>query len=85
MKASQYNDTFAQLRNYADANKSDPFAYSRAMTHTLNGLCDNLSSAEDCRYKAEPVLETRIFPVASPLYPNGQTYTVTVYRNIQRP
>lgn len=77
MKARHYNDTHQQALNYADADKSDPFTYSRVMSHITNGLCDD-NGQEDCRYKAEPSLETRI---AS----NGQSYQVTVYRSLQRP
>lgn len=37
---SQRAAQFAAARRYADANKSDPFAYSVALSHIRNGLCD---------------------------------------------
>lgn len=58
---------------YAKANKSDPFAYSRAMTHLNNGL-----ATADASYEAEP------FEVERKAV-NGTTYTATEYKNVRRP
>lgn len=63
----------ADAKAYALANKSDPFAYSRAMTHLSVGI-----ATADVRYEAKPIeVERRAA--------NGQTYTVTEYHNVRRP
>ena len=36
MKARHYNDTHAQALAYAEADRSDPFTYSRIMSHIAN-------------------------------------------------
>jgi len=56
MKATQYNDTLRQALTYAEADRSDPFTYSRIMSHIANGVCDDKDRGEDSRYKAERVV-----------------------------
>lgn len=65
-------------RAYAAADRSDPFAFNRAITHMNNGISSVGSRGEDAFYKAEPYQETRYLP-------DGREYSVTVYKNIQRP
>lgn len=68
---------FEGARNYALAEKSDPFAFARAMSHTLNGIA-NIHNGEDAFYQADPYQETRVLP-------DGREYNVTAYRNVKRP
>ena len=70
MKARQYNDTHAQALAYAEADRSDPFTYSRIMAHIANGICDDRDRGEDSRYKTERVVAA-----------NGRVH----YTNVQRP
>ncbi len=87
MKASQYNDTHQQALNFAAFDASDPFTYSRIMSHNASGLCDDAVSGKeirDCRYKATVSYESRKFP-PSPLHPEGSEAPVAVYRSVQRP
>jgi len=70
MKAIHYNDTHAQALAYAEADRSDPFTYSRIMSHIANGVCDDKDRGEDSRYKAERVVGA-----------NGRVH----FTNIQRP
>ena len=70
MKARHYNDTLQQALNYAAADRSDPFAFARAMAHSANGICDSGPDGKNCRYKAEPV--------------RGE-YGRIAYTNVQRP
>lgn len=70
MKATQYNDTHIQALAYAEADRSDPFTYSRIMSHIANGVCDDKDRGEDSRYKAERVV--------------GESGRVH-YTNVQRP
>ena len=65
-------------RAYAAADRSDPFAFNRAMSHMKNGISSVGARGEDAFYKAEPYQETRYLP-------DGREYLVTVYKNIQRP
>ena len=70
MKATQYNDTFRQALAYAEADRSDPFTYSRIMSHIANGVCDDKDRGEDSRYKATRVVSE-----------SGRVH----YTNVQRP
>lgn len=65
-------------RNYAAADRSDPFAYSRAITHIRTGIADISQGGEDRFYSAEPFTEQRVLP-------DGTTYSATAYKNIRRP
>ena len=65
--------------NYAMADKSDPFAFSRAMTHTMNGVANYSDShGQSQYYEAERYMETRKLP-------DGREYKVPAYKNIKRP
>jgi hypothetical protein len=64
--------------NYAAGDKSDPFTLKRAMTHIRTGVAGIRKDGEDAFYKAEPAQEERELP-------DGRRYSVTVYRNMQRP
>lgn len=84
MKAQHYNDTLPQAYSYAAADKSDPFALSRAIAHIRQGICDDGPRGEDCRYKADAYLETRRLPNKPDGSP-GDEYQIVAYKNVQRP
>ena len=66
-------------KRYAEANKSDPFAYRRAKAHLLNNVASYANQqGQAAYYDAEPFTETRVLP-------DGTEYPATVYRNIIRP
>lgn len=66
-------------KRYAASDRSDPFAYARAMTHLQNGICRTPDSQHQAAiYDAEPFEETRVLP-------DGREYHATVYRNVVRP
>lgn len=67
------SNVYDRARLYAFADKSDPFAYSRAVTHIRSGL-----ALGDDGYSAEPTKETRQLP-------DGTSYQATVYHNVRRP
>lgn len=69
---------FQGAANYAAADRSDPFAFNRGMTHTLNGIASVAQDGRDAFYQATPAQEERFLP-------DGQSFHVTVYRNIERP
>lgn len=69
--------------NYANFHKSDPFAFSRAVSHINNGVSHCIVEREgrvdvDGGYSAEPYQETRQLP-------DGSKYNVTAYKNARRP
>lgn len=68
-------------KRWAMANKSDPFAYSRAMSHLKNGIASYRPDGEDAFYNAKHSLEERTLVV------NGveSTYMVSVYTDLTRP
>ena len=70
-------------KRYAASEKSDPFAYSRALTHLQSGVATfgNNNGAKGY-YDAEMYMEPRAIQM-----PNGQTleWQAEVYRNVVRP
>jgi hypothetical protein len=62
---------------FAAANPSDPFAFSRAITHINNGLSGPNARHERLDYDAEKASETRQLP-------DGTEYQAEVYRNVTR-
>lgn len=68
--------------NYAKADRSDPFAYSRTMTHLKNGISSLVNQhGQDAFYSATPFQDKRS-------YNNGKKeveYHVTAYKDIIRP
>ncbi len=69
----------ACAQNYANADRSDPFAYKRAICHLKNGISSRYThEGKEGFYNAEPFQETRMLP-------DGREYNITVYRNIIRP
>lgn len=66
--------------NYSLANKSDPFAYSRAMSHIKNGLC-----TDSATYEAQASSETRVLDAGMVFSDGSNTYAVTVWRDVKRP
>jgi len=65
-------------RRFAAADKSDPFAYGRAMAHLRSGLAGYDARGNSCFYDAEEATETRKLP-------DGTEYQARVYRNVVRP
>lgn len=65
-------------KHYAAADKSDPFALGRAMSHVQSGICGVNQDGSDAMYSADPYQEERITQ-------DGKPYSITVYRNIRRP
>jgi hypothetical protein len=83
-------DTVAEMTagalRYAAAEKSDPFAFARAMTHINNGIAQFTVNRENQRpsdgyYDAEPIKVDAFYVM------NGETihYKRTEYKNIARP
>lgn len=66
-------------KNYALADKSDPFAYNRAMTHVNNGISTVNGEAY---YQAEPYKEERTLVKTDG---SKENYFVDAYKNIKRP
>ena len=68
-------------RHYAAADRSDPFALDRAMTHIRVGICAPLPSGESAAYHADEYSEERSYEMG------GVTvrYRVPAYKNLQRP
>ncbi|HAX40276.1 MAG TPA: hypothetical protein DCY10_05320 [Clostridiales bacterium] len=63
---------------YAAADKSDPFAYARAIAHIKSGVAGVLPNGSDAFYSAEEYPEQRTLE-------DGTTFNVPAYRNICRP
>ena len=71
----------ADARLYADADKSDPFAFSRAMSHMKVGI----GRIDGSRYFARATTEQRTLERGMVFSDGSNTYPVTVYRDVQRP
>lgn len=65
-------------KRYAAADRTDPWAFDRAMTHMANGICGFNENGQDAFYSADEFVEDRVTVT-------GISYPVTVYRNIVRP
>lgn len=68
--------------DYAQFDRTDPFSYSRAISHINNGLCDRVQRGDelvDAHYKAEPTAEKHILPAT------GEEYNVLRHKNVSRP
>lgn len=77
--SAQRNRLMDGARNYALADRSDPFAYARIMTHVGNGIASIGAKDDDDRiYSAEPYRETRHLP-------DGTAFSVTCYKTMRRP
>ena len=71
-------------KRYAEADRTDPFAYSRAMSHLANGVADYaLKSGQGAYYDAKE--ETEMRQIQSVVTGKLESYPVTVYHNIVRP
>ena len=72
-------------KRYADADRSDPFTFARAMTHIRTGIVGFKDRGGEAIYSADEHMETRQLP-AGMKFSNGDTeYQVRAYRNITRP
>ena len=67
----------ASLR-YAEAEKSDPFAFRRALSHMRHGLTKPLQDGRDAHYDADSSFELRRTA-------HGEEYQVRVYHSRTRP
>ena len=65
-------------KRYAAADRTDPFAFDRAMAHMVSGVCGFTENGQDAFYSADEFIEERVTLT-------GITYPVTVYRNVVRP
>lgn len=72
-------DRVEAAKRYAAADRSDPFAFSRAMTHLNNGV------ASTGEYEAEETTETRHLPEGIQLSNGDTSYQVVGYKNVKRP
>lgn len=86
-KKDQRAIALAGARNYAAADRSDPFAFARMMTHIDNGIVSFGLKDGDAIYSAEPYKETRHLPitVVNGKEIGGEAYTVTCYKTMRRP
>lgn len=63
---------------FAAAEKSDPFALRRALSHIASGICGPTDEGKDGHYDADEVAEEAVTVT-------GSTFTKPAYRNIGRP
>lgn len=79
------NRYIESARRFAAADRSDPFAFSRAMTHIDNGICSALGDGMDAIYDATETTETRKLPDGITLSDGSREFQVAAYRNVVRP
>jgi hypothetical protein len=72
-------------KRYAAADRSDPFAFSRAMTHINNGVASALGDGRDAAYDATETTETRRLPDGLKFMDGSNEWNVPAYRNMVRP
>jgi hypothetical protein len=69
---------------YAAADKSDPFALARALTHLSNGICSRAEDGTPGHYDAEKGVETRYLPLSEG-QETPESYVVDSYSRKVRP
>lgn len=80
----------AGAKRYAQADRSDPFAFSRAVSHINNGICKPYLHEKrrvmiDCDYDARGTTETREL-IDGVLFSDGTTaFKVVEWRGRVRP
>jgi len=76
-------------RVYAMADRSDPFAFDRAMTHVSLGIADVGFSANndpsDRFYQAEQIVEERTLHGGVTFSDGSKKFSVLGFRNMKRP
>jgi hypothetical protein len=88
--------TIEGCRLYAAANRSDPFAYNKALSHTLNGItefCQRSTIIHGTDNRGNLIQSTHEGPanytaqsfVVLRRDREGNEYYATEYRNVQRP
>lgn len=65
-------------KRYAAADRTDPWTLPRIEAHMRNSICGFIENGLDAFYSADEYIEERVTVT-------GQTFPVTVYRNIVRP
>lgn len=70
------------IRNFAAADRSDPFTFQRAMAHLRAGILSNNAAGDPAWYNADPFQVERSY-----IGYDGEpkTYHATEYKNLQRP
>jgi hypothetical protein len=75
-------------RRYAEANRSDPFAFSRAMSHVNNGVAGiRIENDEriDAFYDAKVGIEKRKLPTGQLFSDGSNSYEVPAYHEVKVP
>jgi len=73
-------------RNYAEANKSDPFCLAVAMSQIRNGICGiHPETGAAAYYDAKPVQDERRLPPGMTFSDGRTTYQATAWRSMVRP
>lgn len=73
-------------RRYAAADRSDPFAFGRAMAHIKNGIAADIKDkSEAAHYDAEETQERRSLPTGITFSDGTSDYVVPAYKNVKRP
>ena len=65
-------------KNYAASDRSDPFAFARALAHIENGICGILQDGSDAFYSAD---QTSVQMATA----TGEEYTAIAWKNLRRP
>ena len=74
----------AGAKLYAASDRSDPFAFSRAMSHINNGCCRDEDGLEQVYCNARRDIETRTLDPGMVFSDGSNTHPVTVYRDVSR-
>ena len=74
---------------YAQADRSDPFAYNRAMSHIDSGVAgfthEKDGTRKDAFYKADASRENRVLPEGVTFSDGSNKFVVPTWINMQRP
>ncbi len=76
---------FKRIKDWAAANKSDPFAFNVAMSHHNNGISGYDDKGDYRGYEADAYTVERHLPDGLVLSNGSTSYPVREYRNVKRP
>lgn len=76
---------YEAAQRYADSDKSDPFAYARAVAHMNNGIAGFKQDGSEAFYSAEEIVTQEVLPDGQKFSDGTHIYNGVGYIKRSRP